>query len=124
MSNGWALARANWSMPPDHGAAAVRLVLEDEAMTAQWREELTEMRERIGQVRRQLAESGTAGTINLTPLAQQYGMFATFPLSKAQIEALRADHGIYMAGSGRINVAGLTTGNIDKFTGALAQVTG
>src|SRR5690606_38386474 len=43
MSNGWALARANWSMPPDHGAAAVRLVLEDEAMTAEWRDELTEM---------------------------------------------------------------------------------
>jgi aromatic-amino-acid transaminase len=49
-------------------------------------------------------------------------MFATLPLEKAQIEALRDEHGIYMAGSGRINVAGLTTDNIAKFTAALAEV--
>ncbi len=28
-----------------------------------------------------------------------------------------------MAGSGRINIAGLTMGNFDKFIGALADVT-
>ena len=43
-------------------------------------------------------------------------------IDKAQIEALRDEHGIYMAGSGRINVAGLTTDNIGKFTAALAAV--
>ena len=43
------------------------------------------------------------------------------PLDKEQIAALRDDHGIYMAGSGRINVAGLTSGNIDKFVAALAR---
>jgi aromatic-amino-acid transaminase len=61
--------------------------------------------------------------VNLAPLAQQQGMFAMLPLSKDQIQALREDHGIYMAGSGRINIAGLTTGNIDKFVSALAAVT-
>jgi aromatic-amino-acid transaminase len=123
MSNGLALARANWSMPPDHGAAAVRLVLEDAALTEQWRDELTQMRERIGQVRSALATQGTAGAIDLTPYGRQFGMFAMLPLSKEQIQSLRADHGIYMAGSGRINVAGLTTGNLDAFSGALAAVT-
>ena len=49
-------------------------------------------------------------------------MFATLPLTKEQIETLREDHGIYMAGSGRINVAGLTTDNIPNFTAALAEV--
>ena len=29
LSNGHTLARSAWSMPPDHGAAAVRLVLDD-----------------------------------------------------------------------------------------------
>jgi len=43
-------------------------------------------------------------------------------LSKAQIDTLRSEHGIYMAGSGRINVAGLTTDNIATFTAALAEV--
>ena len=122
LSNGHALARAAWSMPPDHGAAAVRLVLEDAATAQSWQDELTEMRTRIGQVRAALAAAGTAGSIDLTPYGRQYGMFAMLPLDKAQIDALRADHGIYMAGSGRINVAGLTMDNLPKFIAALAAV--
>ncbi|WP_347302261.1 aromatic amino acid transaminase [Croceibacterium sp. TMG7-5b_MA50] len=122
-SNGYALARAAWSMPPDHGAAAVRLVLEDEALTADWLAELEGMRDRIRSVRQALAAHGTAGSLDLTPYGRQQGMFAMLPLTPAEIAALRADHSIYMAGSGRINIAGLTPGNIDKFTGALAAVT-
>ena len=123
LSNGHALARANWSMPPDHGAAAVRIVLEDEALTVQWQDELDQMRARIRQVRAALGEAGRAGAIDLTPYAKGQGMFAMLPLTKAQIDALRSDHGIYMAGSGRINVAGLTMGNLPKFIEALAAVT-
>ncbi len=124
MSNGSALARANWSMPPDHGGAAVRMILEDKGLTANWLQELESMRRRIGQVRAKLAESGTAGSVDLTPLGRQKGMFAMLPVSKEQVQQLREDHGVYMAGSGRINVAGLTMGNIDAFVAALADVTG
>ncbi|MFC3096876.1 amino acid aminotransferase [Alteraurantiacibacter palmitatis] len=124
LSNGHALARANWSMPPDHGAAAVRMVLEDAALTANWLEELASMRARIRQVRDTLAASGMAGTVNLVPLGQQQGMFAMLPLDKEQIAAIRADHAVYMAGSGRINIAGLTTDNIGTFVSALAAVSG
>lgn len=124
ISNAAALARANWSMPPDHGGASVRIVLEDEGLTAQWLEELESMRTRIGQVRAQLAASGMAGSVDLTPLGRQKGMFAMLPVNKEQVQQLRADHGIYMAGSGRINVAGLTTDNIDNFVSALTEVTG
>jgi len=123
LSNGHTLARSAWSMPPDHGAAAVRLVLSDPALTAQWLDELDQMRSRIGQVRAAFGEAGTAGTLDLTPYSRQHGMFAMLPLSKEQIGALREDHGIYMAGSGRINVAGLTVGNMPKFVAALAAVT-
>ncbi len=121
MSNGYALARANWSMPPDHGAAAVRLILEDAALTASWLDELASMRARINEVREKLAASD-AGAVNLAPLGQQRGMFAMLPLDKDQILTLRNEHAIYMAGSGRINVAGLTMGNIDKFVSAIAAV--
>ncbi|ANU07169.1 aromatic amino acid transaminase [Paraurantiacibacter namhicola] len=124
LSNASSLARANWSMPPDHGGAAVRVVLEDADLTAQWLDELEQMRTRINQVRTKLGEAGTAGSVDLTPYARQQGMFAMLPLSKEQIVALREDHGIYMAGSGRINVAGLTTANIGTFVAALAKVTG
>src|SRR5690349_7308028 len=124
MSNAAALARANWSMPPDHGAAAVRLVLEDKALTAQWLDELDTMRTRMRQVRDRLAAAGKVGSLDLTPLGIQNGLFSMLALDKDQVAKLRTDHGIYMAGSGRINVAGLTQGNIDKFLGALAEVAG
>ncbi|MBD3730666.1 MAG: aspartate/tyrosine/aromatic aminotransferase [Sphingomonadales bacterium] len=124
MSNGASLARANWSMPPDHGAAAVRLVLRDAALTAKWQDELDTMRARMRQVRATLADAGMAGAVDLAPLGGQNGMFSVLPLTKEQILALREDHGIYMAGSGRINAAGLHMGNIEKFVAALAAVTG
>ena len=123
LSNGHALARAAWSMPPDHGAAAVRLILEDEGLTAQWLGELDMMRSRMRQVRARLAEAGKAGSVDLTPLGAQSGLFSIVPLTGDQILAMRQKHGVYMAGSGRINVAGLTMGNIDQFIAAVADVT-
>ena len=123
-SNANALARASWSMPPDHGGAVVRLILRDAEMTKIWLDELETMRARLRQVRQTLAEAGTAGSVDLTPLGSQNGLFAILPVTPEQVKALREDHGIYMAGSGRINVAGLTMGNITKFIDALAAVTG
>lgn len=123
-SNANALARASWSMPPDHGAAAVRLILRDPDMTAQWKDELDQMRERMRQVRERLAQAGMAGSVDLTPLGSQNGLFSVLPVTKEQVAQLRDQHGIYMAGSGRVNIAGLTMGNIDKFISAVAAVTG
>lgn len=123
-SNLNALARAAWSMPPDHGGAAVRIVLRDADLTALWLDELETMRERMRQVRQSLADAGTAGAVDLTPLAHQNGLFSVLPLSKEQVGRLRTEHAIYMAGSGRINVAGLHGGNIEKFVQAIAAVTG
>ena len=122
LSNGATLARAAWSMPPDHGGAAVRIILQDAALTGQWLDELSTMRARIRQVRERLAAAGSAGSIDLTPLGHQHGLFSVLPLSPAQILTLRETHGIYMAGSGRVNIAGLTAGNIDKFIANLAAV--
>lgn len=122
ISNGHALARAAWSMPPDHGAAAVRIILEDAALTAMWIDELDQMRTRMAQVRAKLAGAGMAGSVNLTPLGGQNGLFSIVPLNAEQILAMREKHGVYMAGSGRINVAGLTMGNIDQFIAAVADV--
>ncbi|MFC3173761.1 aromatic amino acid transaminase [Novosphingobium bradum] len=123
LSNGHALARAAWSMPPDHGAAAVRIILQDQALVALWQGELDEMRARMRQVRAKLAASGKAGAVDLAPLGSQNGLFSIVPLNAEQILAMREKHGVYMAGSGRINVAGLTMGNIDQFIAAVADVT-
>jgi aromatic-amino-acid transaminase len=123
-SNANALARACWSMPPDHGGAAVRIILEDAAMTAAWLAELDSMRARMRQVRDALAAAGTAGRIDLTPLGTQNGLFAMLPVTRDEVTTLREEHGIYMAASGRINIAGLTQGNLPKFIAALTAVAG
>lgn len=123
-SNANALARASWSMPPDHGAAAVRLILRDPDLTKTWLAELDDMRARMRKVRDALAAAGTAGRIDLAPLASQNGLFSIVAVTKEEVVTLREEHGIYMAASGRINIAGLTMGNIGKFTAALAAVAG
>ena len=124
VSNANALARANWSMPPDHGGAAVRTVLTDEELTQQWLYELDEMRARMRRVRERLAAADNdVPGLNLAALGEQNGLFAMLPLTKEQIVRMREDHAVYMAGSGRINVAGLHAGNTDKFIAALADVT-
>ena len=123
ISNAYALARANWSQPPDHGAAAVRLVLEDKKLTAQWLDELDTMRERMRQVRARLAAAGKVGGVDLSPVGGQNGLFSIIPFTADQVQAMRQDHGVYFAASGRINVAGLTMANIDRFVAAVAKVT-
>ncbi|MDC8754455.1 aromatic amino acid transaminase [Erythrobacter sp. sf7] len=123
-SNANALARACWSMPPDHGGAAVRIILRDPDLTKLWLDELDTMRARMRGVRDALAAAGTAGRIDLTPLGTQNGLFAMLPVTKEEVATLRDEHAIYMAGSGRINIAGLTSANLPKFIAALAAVTG
>jgi aromatic-amino-acid transaminase len=124
MANGATIARASWSMPPDHGAAAVRLILGDATLTAQWIDELTAMRARMAHVRERLAAAQQIGPINMAPMGLQKGLLSMLPLSGEQIMALREKHGVYMAGSGRVNIAGLTTGNIETFISALTDVAG
>ena len=124
MSNGHALARASWSQPPDHGAAAVRIVLADVGLTRRWLDELDCMRVRMRQVREELAAAGQVGGVDMSAIARQNGLFSIIPFTPAQVQAMRERHGIYFAGSGRINIAGLTLGNIDTFLAAVKDVTG
>lgn len=118
MTNLCALARANWSMPPDHGAAVVRTILEDPSLRAAWEAELSSVQARLSGVRRALA----AARPSLEGLAQGQGLFATLAVSPDQVQRLRADHAIYMAGSGRINLAGLSARTIQPFADALQAV--
>jgi aromatic-amino-acid transaminase len=121
-SNMLAIARANYSMPPDHGAAIVRTILSDSGLDGDWRSELSAMRARIQGIRMQLARIGRVGPLDLAALRFHRGMFSLLPLTPAQIQALRTEHGIYMTGSGRVNLAGLNVGEIDAFVTALTEV--
>jgi aspartate/tyrosine/aromatic aminotransferase len=111
------LSRTMWSMPPDHGAAIVHLVLEDPELRADWNSELLEMCARIRTLRARLA----AYDERLAYIDGQNGMFSMLPLTPAQVLELRAEKGIYMADSGRFNVVGLSDAQIDRFTAAVVE---
>ena len=108
-------AREMWSMPPDHGAAAVHIILEDAQLRAEWLVELAQMRDRINAVRQRIAGADP----RLGFIGGQFGMFSMLPLSLDQVLKLREDHAIYMADSGRFNVVGLGDDQIDRFTAAV-----
>ena len=105
-------------MPPDHGAAAVRIILQSDELTRLWRVELERMCRRINDVRRALAAAEPA----LAFLTRQHGLFGTLATTKEAVARLRSEHGIYIAGSGRFNLAGLQTSDADKFVRALRAV--
>jgi aromatic-amino-acid transaminase len=111
------MARTSWSMPPDHGAAIVRTVLDTPALAADWHVELTEMCARIRGLRATLA----AYDERLAFIGGQNGMFSMLPISPQAVEALREEDAIYMAGSGRFNVAGLSDHNVERFAAAVAK---
>lgn len=111
-----ALARSLWSMPPDHGAAVVRIILDDPALTTDWRDELESMRRRLNSVRALLSTMHP----RLVPVGWQRGLFSLLPLDPAAVTALREEHGIYMAQDGRVNIAGLTDQNLRRFAEAVA----
>ena len=109
------LARTMWSMPPDHGAAAARIVLETPELRADWHAQLDEMCARIRALRARLA----AFDPRLEYIDRQNGMFSMLPLTPEAVLELRHEHGIYMAGSGRFNVVGLSDDNVDRFAAAV-----
>lgn len=116
LGNTLALARSLWSMPPDHGAAIVRTILESDTLRTAWEVELAEMRNRLLELRYVLAGAHPA----LTSIGSQRGMFAMLPLTKTDVAALRTQMGVYMAGNGRINIAGLSNSVIPQFVASLA----
>jgi len=110
-------AREMWSMPPDHGAAAVHIILDDPQLRADWLIELEGMRDRINSVRQRIASADS----RLAFIGRQYGMFSMLPLSREQVLELRELHGIYMADSGRFNVVGMADQAIDRFIAAVVE---
>ncbi len=120
--------RRNFSNPPAHGGSIVSTVLNDQELHQMWLEELKQMRDRINGIRQLLAESLNRRGVNLSPegnafITRQRGMFSFSGLNKEQVQRLRDRYSIYIVGSGRINVAGITEKNIDRLCDAIAEVT-
>jgi aromatic-amino-acid transaminase len=115
--------RANYSSPATHGGALVAGVLGSAELRAMWESELAGMRERIHAMRAGMVEKLAAhGTPQFGFIQQQAGMFSYSGLSRAQVDRLREEFGIYALGTGRICVAALNRGNLDYVAEAVAAV--
>ncbi|EAQ76862.1 amino acid aminotransferase [Blastopirellula marina] len=116
--------RANYSNPPTHGGAIVETVLADPKLRAQWEAELTTMRDRINGVRTLLVETMKATGVDrdFSFIADQKGMFSFSGLTPVQVDELRNKFAIYIVGSGRINVAGISESNVGKLCAAIKAV--
>jgi aromatic-amino-acid transaminase len=114
------ISREFWSMPPDHGAAAVRTVLDSPDLNAAWHSELKGMRERIATLRQRLAAANPL----FDYVGRQKGMFSMLPVTPEQVLKLRTDHAIYMADSGRFNICGLSDEQVDRFASAILEAIG
>lgn len=118
--------RANYSNPPAHGAAIVTTILRDPALRAQWEDEVADMRNRINEMRHLFVETLNEKGVDrdFSFIARQRGMFSFSGLTPDHVKALREQHGVYIVGSGRISVAGMTAGNMDYLCEAIAAVLG
>ncbi|WP_107497377.1 amino acid aminotransferase [Thalassobius sp. I31.1] len=115
------LNRQNYSFPPDHGARIVATILNDAELKADWMAELEEIRQGMLGLREALAAElkRLSNSDRFEFLAQHRGMFSRLGATPEQVEKLRADHGIYMVGDSRLNIAGLNAQTIPVLAKAI-----
>lgn len=116
--------RSNYSNPPAHGASVAAMILGKAELRTMWEAELTAMRNRIHQMRTLFVESLKKHGVkqDFSFIVDQKGMFSFSGLNPEQVQKLRDEHAIYIVGSGRINVAGMTTANMEPLCAAIAAV--
>ncbi|KAL9983331.1 hypothetical protein ACROYT_G005484 [Oculina patagonica] len=118
-----AIIRPMWSNPPNHGARIIATILNNPALKAEWLETLKSMAGRILECRQllfnKLKELGTPGTWN--HVVDQKGMFGFTGLNVKQVELLASKHHIYLLNSGRVNMCGITSHNVDYVAQAIYE---
>ncbi|WP_438462528.1 amino acid aminotransferase [Marinomonas sp. PE14-40] len=116
--------RTNYSNPPAHGAAIVTEILSDPALRSLWEMELESMRKRIHEMRSLFVSTLRANGVDqdFSFISRQQGMFSFSGLTPDQVSRLRQEFAIYIVGSGRINVAGITHENIKPLCDAISAV--
>ena len=118
------IVRRVYSVPPNHGAAVVAIILDDPALRATWRGELDTMRDRLKSNRQVLADALAAGPAqrDFSHLPRGFGMFSLLGLSQDEVARIRTEYGVYMVGSSRINIAGVSEANLAYLADAIAAV--
>ncbi len=119
-----AIVRSGASHAPDHGAAVVKVILQDDRLKALWLNELAQMRARVARIRKEIVaiEKNEFGTSELAYIARQSGMFSLLPLTEAEEAELTRKHGIHVVKGGRVNVARLKPADMKTLITAVLDV--
>ncbi|MCU8344341.1 aspartate/tyrosine/aromatic aminotransferase [Vibrio vulnificus] len=118
------LARSTYTMPPDHGAALVKTILQNVELTTTWKQELCEMQQRLLNLRQTLCNElrNQHNTSQFDFIESHKGMFTVLGFTPEQMGTLRDEYGIYGVGDGRINIAGLTEAHIPYVADTIVKV--
>ncbi|QIM68415.1 amino acid aminotransferase [Basfia succiniciproducens] len=118
------IIRTLYSNPSAHGARTVATVLANPELRKEWEDELTGMRDRIKQMRKQLVEllKEFGAQEDFSYIIDQKGMFSFSGLTAEQVDRLKEEFAIYAVRSGRINVAGITEANIRYLAESIVKV--
>jgi aspartate/tyrosine/aromatic aminotransferase len=118
------IVRTIYSVPPDHGAVVVSLILNDPELKAAWRLELAGMRGRLKEMRVLLNDAlkDRAPDHDFSHLVRATGMFCFLGVTADQVARLKKDYGVYMVNSSRINIAGITAHNVNYLADSIAAV--
>ncbi|MCZ2721326.1 aspartate/tyrosine/aromatic aminotransferase [Marinomonas sp. 15G1-11] len=117
-------ARSSYTMPPDHGAELVNIILNDETLKVNWLNEVEQMRLRVDHLRNRLATvlREKSGHSHYDFIAQHKGMFSVLGISPLEAQTLSEKYSIYLVGSGRINIAGMQENHIDYIAESLLSL--
>ncbi|WP_017445362.1 aromatic amino acid transaminase [Gayadomonas joobiniege] len=118
------IAREIYSMPPSYGGAAVGILLSNPELTTEWKGELAEMCGRMRNLRAMLVDKIHERGVDedFSFINRQNGMFTFLGITPEQVQAMRDEYAIYMAGSSRINIAGISSSNVDYIADAVAAI--
>ncbi|WP_417253446.1 aromatic amino acid transaminase [Celeribacter sp.] len=117
------LNRQNYSFPPDHGARLVTMILNDDALKADWMAELEEVRLGMLGLRQQLADElkRLTNSDRFDFIAGHRGMFSRIGATPEEVMKIREEFGIYMVGDSRMNIAGLNSKTVPLLAEAVAK---
>ena len=123
-SNFKKVARTIYSNPPAHGSDIVKTILIDDSLRKIWLKNLNEAKDRIINMRKSLVDNLINENCDrdFSFIVNQKGMFSFTGLSEAEVLKLKEKYSIYIVKSGRINVAGITSNNVEYIAKAISEV--
>lgn len=116
------LIRWEVSSTPAYGARLATIIMQSPSLSRQWLNEVQDACDRMIAIRQavhQLLADKYQTPGAWDHILHERGLFSYISIDKQAIERLQTQHHIYMADSGRVNIAGLNAGNVHRFARAI-----